>query len=212
MLILFSLKSKINVICLTFAKELRLLIRQIDIRVQKIDSTILDNYEMVVAVFLVTNKANRVKFFEETFLVANISPKIVFRMLFLTLSGPDVNFLDQKLWWKIYTTKEAFPTTKHIELVRKKEFVAAALDLEYKTFIVYITSFNSSITSLNSNPLNADIYTSCKPQIAGLIAKKVLMKVSAKYSNFANVFFPDLTPKFFKHTKIIDYAIELVDN
>ena len=54
----------------------------------------LDTYGMVVAAFLVTDKANRVKFFKETFLVANVSPEIVFGMLFLIFSGADVDFLD----------------------------------------------------------------------------------------------------------------------
>ena len=48
---------------------------------------------MVVVVFSVANKANQVRFFEETFLVANISLEVVLGMLFLTLSGADVNFL-----------------------------------------------------------------------------------------------------------------------
>ena len=61
---------------------------------QKIDGTTLDNYEIVVAAFLVTDKANRVRFFEETFLVANISSEVVFGMFFIILSGADVNFLD----------------------------------------------------------------------------------------------------------------------
>ena len=37
----------------------------------------LDIYKMVVIAFLVTDKANQVRFFEKTFLVANISPKVV---------------------------------------------------------------------------------------------------------------------------------------
>ena len=47
---------------------------------------------MVVVAFSVVNKANRVRFFEETFLLANVSPEIVFGMLFLILSGADVDF------------------------------------------------------------------------------------------------------------------------
>ena len=37
---------------------------------------------MVVATFSMTDKANQVKIFEETFLVANICPKVDFVMLF----------------------------------------------------------------------------------------------------------------------------------
>ena len=42
-----------------------------NIRAQKIDGTTLDTDGMVVAAFSVTDKANRVRFFEKTFLVAN---------------------------------------------------------------------------------------------------------------------------------------------
>ena len=52
---------------------------------------------MVVAAFLMKDKANQVKFFEESFLIANISPEVVHGMPFLTLSGADVNFLGRKL-------------------------------------------------------------------------------------------------------------------
>ena len=78
MLALFDLNSKVNAIHLTFARELGLLIRPTDIGVQKIDDTTLDNFEIVVAAFSVTNKANQIRFFEETFLVTNISLKVVF--------------------------------------------------------------------------------------------------------------------------------------
>ena len=97
-LALFDLGSEVNAIHPAFTKELGLFIRSTDIRVQKIDGTTLDTYEMVVAAFLVKNKANQVRFFEKTFLVANASPKVVFEMLFLTLNGADVDFLGYELW------------------------------------------------------------------------------------------------------------------
>ena len=83
--------------------------------------------------------------------------------------------------------------------MEKKEFAAAALNLGYETFVVYITS-------LSSTPLDG------KPQISGLIAKKASTKVPAKYSDFADVFFPDLVSKLPKHTRINDHAIELVNS
>ena len=104
-----------------------------DVGAQKIDGTTLDIYGMVIAAFSVTDKVNRVRFFKETFLVANVSPEVVFGILFLPLSGADVNFLGRELRWRTYTTQEALPTTKHVELVGKKEFAAATLDPEYET-------------------------------------------------------------------------------
>ena len=47
------------------------------------NGTMLDTYRMIVGVFLITDKANRVRIFEKTFLVANISLEVIFDMLFL---------------------------------------------------------------------------------------------------------------------------------
>ena len=94
---LFNSGSEVNAIHPAFAKELSLLIRPTDVGVQKIDGTTLDTYEIVVVVFLVKDKANWVRFFVETFLVANVSPEVILGMAFLTLSGADVNFLGREL-------------------------------------------------------------------------------------------------------------------
>ena len=89
--------SEVNAIHLSFAKQLGLPIKPTDVGAQKIDGTMLNTHGMVVAAFLVVNKANRIRFFEETFLVANVSLEIVLRMLFLILSSVDVDFLGLKL-------------------------------------------------------------------------------------------------------------------
>ena len=203
---LLDLGSEVNAIHPTLAWELGLPIKPMDIGVQKIDNTILDTFEMVVTAFLVTDKANRVKFFEETFLVANISPEEVFKMLFLTLSDADVDFSGRELRWKTYTTKEALPTTGHVKLVGKKEFAATALDPESETFIVHVASFSSDVLP-SSSPLELDIDLSHRPWVSGLIVEAALMKVPAKYLDFADAFSPDLTFELLKHTRINNHAI-----
>ena len=96
-LALLDLGSEVNVVHLAFAKEPGLPIRLTDVRVQKINGTTLETYGIVVTAFLVEDKANEVRFFEETFLVANVSPEVVLGMLFLTLSGTDIDFLGHEL-------------------------------------------------------------------------------------------------------------------
>ena len=163
---------------------------------------------MVVTAFLVTDKANQVRFFEEPFLVANISPKVVFGILFLALNSTDINILGRELQWRTYNTKKALPTTRRVKLVGKKEFAVGALDLEHETYVVHVGSL-SSVASPSSSLLN--IHPFCRPQIAGLIAKEAPTKISAKYSDFADVFFPDLVSKLSEHTKINKHTIKLVD-
>ena len=169
----------------------------------------LDTYGIVVVAFLVKNKANWVRFFEETFLVANISLKEVFRISFLTLSGADVDFLGRELWYKIYITKKAFPTTRHVKLVGKKEFAAAVLDPKYKTYIVYIGSVSSNAL-LSSSSL--DIHPLRRLQISGLIAKEAFTKIPVKYLDFADIFSPDLAFELPKYTGINNHIIKLVNS
>ena len=202
---LIDSRNEVNAVHPSFVKQLGLSIRPTNVRAQKIDGTILNTHGMVVAAFSVVNKANRVKFFEETFLVANVSPEVVLGMPFLTLSNADVDFPSRDLRWRTYTTEEAFPTTRHVELVGKKEFAAVALDPEHETYVVHVASLSS--TTLAS----LDVQPSREPQISGLIAEKASTKVPAKYSDFADVFSSDLAFELPKHTGINDHAIKLVE-
>ena len=75
--------------------------------------------------------------------------------------------------------------------------------------MVYVMSFLT--VSLNSTPLDADVYPLHGFQISDLIAEEAFIKVIAKYSNFEDVFFLDLAFKLPKHTRINNHAIKLVD-
>ena len=80
----------------------------------------------------------------------------------------------------------------------KKEFVAAALDLGYETFVVHVASLSSTLLN--------------RSQISGLIVEEAPIKVLAKYSDFADVFSLDLASKLSEHTGINDHTIELVES
>ena len=159
---LFDSSSKVNAIHPIFAKKLSLPIKPRNVGAQKIDGIMLDIVGMVFAAFSVTNKANQVRFFEKTFLVANIGPKVIFEMFFLTLSSADIDFLSRELWWKTYTTKKALQTTRRIELVGKKKFAAVMLNPESGIFVVHVASL-SFVTSPSSSPLELDIHPFCRP-------------------------------------------------
>ena len=109
-----------------------------------------------------------------------------------------------------YTIKEALLTITRIELVGKKEFAAAVLDPESEIFVAHIVSLSSDM-SPSSSPLELNVHPFCRPQVFGLIAKEAPTKVPDKYSDFADVFSPDLASKLPKHTGINNHAIKLVD-
>ena len=58
-------------------------------------------------------------------------------MLFLTMSNTDIDFQAWNLQWKSYMTGDILLTTRQVELIEKKKFVTAALDLEHKVFVIH---------------------------------------------------------------------------
>lgn len=90
-------------------------------------------------------------------------------------------------------------------MVKKKEFTAITFNPKNEIFIlVYITSFASS------NVYSSNIYLSCKARIALLKANKALIIIFPKYTDFANVFFPNLVAKLLEYNEIYDYTIKLI--
>lgn len=86
----------------------------------------------------------RPRFFEKTFLLANICINIALRMLFLNLSNAEIHFLEQKLNKKLYTTIGNLPTIKQVELIRKKKFAIVIFDPDDKIFVIHIVFLTSS--------------------------------------------------------------------
>ena len=82
--------SKVNAMNPAYASRLGLRVHRTDIGAQKIDSSTLKTFEMVLASFQVEDKLGRIQFFQETFLLADISTRVVSSMPFLTLSNADI--------------------------------------------------------------------------------------------------------------------------
>ncbi len=75
-----------------FGFQLGLRICKTNVGVQKIDGTTLETYGIVVSIFSISNKDDRERFFEESFLLADVKPDVVLEMFFLTMNNADVDF------------------------------------------------------------------------------------------------------------------------
>ena len=159
---------------------------------------------MVVSTFFISDKDDRERFFEESFLLADIKPKIVLGMLFLTMSNIDIDFQARNLQWRSYTTGDVFSTTRQVELIGKKEFPVAALDPKHEAFIIHVAAL-----SINSGD---EVYSLRKAQIVHLKVDKAPSKVPSKYTDFADVFSSKLIGELPEHMEINDRTIELVDD
>ncbi len=70
-----------------YAVELGLTTWKTSVGAQKIDGLPLETYGMVSASFSLHNSLGKVRFFKETFLLADTSMEVVLGMLFLALSN-----------------------------------------------------------------------------------------------------------------------------
>ena len=159
---------------------------------------------MVVSTFSVLDKDDRERFFEKSFILADVKPRIVFGMPFLTINNADINFQARNLQWRSYIIGDVLPTIRRVELIEKKEFVAVALNPEYKAFIIHVTA-------LTIDPDN-EVHPSKRIQIAYLKADKSLTKVLSEYTDFADVFSLKLAIELLEYMGINDHTIKLVDN
>lgn len=82
---------------LRYIAKLALKICNINIEAKKIDGPIFEMFEIVIASFQIEDKFKKAWFFQETFLLVNISVKVVLRITFLIWSSAIILFEEKKL-------------------------------------------------------------------------------------------------------------------
>lgn len=67
---------------------------------------------MITTMFLIENKLKQIRLFKKTFLLVDISKKLVIKMSFLSFSNIKVNFVKlNTLTWRYYDTAKILPPT-----------------------------------------------------------------------------------------------------
>lgn len=90
---LINLGSEINVMNPDFMKKLGLQIQKTKIIAQNIESSKLDTFSMVIALFSVKDQEKKSRLFKETFLLADIDIDITLDISYLTLSNVKINII-----------------------------------------------------------------------------------------------------------------------
>ena len=122
---------------------------------------------------------------------------MVLGMLFLTFSNVNVQFAENELIWRTYTTEKALTTTRQVEIIARKKFAKTALDENVEAFVVHVSSLGSQIS----------IHPSRKAQLTLLLIKKDTVPV--QYLPFADVFSEKSANVLSEWTGANELAIEL---
>lgn len=89
--------NEVNAMTPIYVAQLDLIPRTTNINTQIIDSLALKTHGMTTARFLVEDKLKWTRFFEETFLLANTSIKVILGMSFLSFSNADIEFIESNI-------------------------------------------------------------------------------------------------------------------
>lgn len=115
------------------------LIWEINVGAQKIDGLTLVTYGIVIARFSIQDKLVKIRFFEEIFLLDDISIKPILEILFLSLGNIDIWFAEiGEFILRNYTITEALSTTQRVVIINKKKFAKLALDRNAEILVVHI--------------------------------------------------------------------------
>ena len=85
--------SKVNIMTLVYMIKLFLRPKPTNVDVQKIDSYTLEIHGIILASFSLQDSQEKILFFEESFLLADISLKIVLKMPFLAFNNTNIKFV-----------------------------------------------------------------------------------------------------------------------
>ena len=87
---LIDFGNKLNTMTLSYIAKIGLKKQKTNVDVQNFDNFSLKTYGIVVDAFDILNKLSQSRFFEKTFLLADIKMEVIFGILFLTISNVDV--------------------------------------------------------------------------------------------------------------------------
>ena len=153
------------------------------------------------------DKAGRSRFFQKIFLVADTKFEMILGMPFLKISNADVLFGERTLTWKSYTTNEVLLTTEQAQLIELKKIVIVKLDVNSKTFVVYM-----AIRKQGEMPMHFKRQALIKAQVRALLFDKGPAEIFTEYSDYSDAFWVKNTAELLQNTGMNKHAIELKES
>lgn len=117
--VLINSGSKVNRITSAYGLKLSLNTRHTNVGTQKIDSFTFKILAIILASFWIEHKLGQAWYFQETFLLADTSIKILLGIFFISLSNIDIKFAKKEFIWRFYIISKTLSTTKQVEFINK---------------------------------------------------------------------------------------------
>ena len=154
---------------------------------------------MVIAGFEITDSRDRTRWFEETFLIADIPQPVVLGMPFLKLGNPDVSWTARTLHWRQWDAETALMTTNRVDIIDPEDFIQQVLEESIPAFICHVIMVDGA---------PPEVHPSRRAQISSTTAETVTLPEA--YKDFEDVFSIENAGHLPPHEDH-DHAIDLID-
>lgn len=189
--------SESNLISREYANKCGLTRLHTNIGLETIDHQPITTHGMGLVQFSVTDQVGQQRFFEETFLIADVPNAMVLGMPFLKLANPSIDWLAGTLDWREFNVQTAMMTTQRVELIEPETSIEEALQQNTQAYVVHATAFSVD-----------NIHPSRRTRIATTKAQET--KVPEAYREFTDVFSDENAAELPEHGPH-DHAIDLVE-
>ncbi len=195
--------AEVNIINRVTAQKMGLPILNTNIGLSAIHGEAVKTYGMHYIEFQQEDQQGRVRYFQDTFLAADINTRMILGMPWLTMANPNIDWSKRSFQWRTYTAAVALTTTCRVDVIDPKEFAKLALDKEAHCFVIHARQ----VTTANEPPVHRDRQQHIA-QANNVVTEAV--ELPSEYSEYSDVFSDSGAAELPEHGPA-DHAIDLMD-
>ena len=192
--------SEANLISRGYASQLPLKIMDTSWGLATINKQQISTQGMVIAGFEITDSLNHTRYFEETFLIADIPQPVILGMPFLKLGDSDVSWMERTMQWRQWNAETALMTTNRVDFIGPQEFIEQVLEESAQAYICHVIMVEDGPPHVHPSRIAQISTTTSQPVI-----------LPEAYKDFEDVFSIKNAGHLAPHEDH-DHAIDLIDD
>ena len=195
--------AEANIINRLSAQKMGLPVLNTNIGLSAIHGEAVKTYGMHYIEFQQEDEQGRVRYFQDTFLAADIDTRMILGMPWLTIANPDIDWVKKSFRWRTYTAAVALTTTCRADVIDPKEFAQLAIDKEAHCFVIHARQ----VVNTNEPPVHRERRAHIGQASS---AATETVQLPPEYSEYSDVFSDSGAAELPEHGPA-DHAIDLMD-
>ncbi len=195
--------AEVNIINRATARRMGLPVLNTNIGLSAIHGEAVKTYGMHYIEFQQEDEQGQVRYFQDTFLAADIDTRMILGMPWLTMANPNIDWVKKSFRWRTYTATVALSTTCRVDVIDPKEFARLAIDKGAHCFVIHARQ----VVTANEPPVHRDR----RSHIARAnLAATDAVQLPLEYHEYSDVFSDTGAAELPNHGPA-DHAIDLMD-